>query len=146
MQQQAMSMMMNYNASMMSMKGMMMGQMMSGNGMMMGNMAMQQQQQEGPSGRGKKVPRQMGMGPMSMMPMSMSMDCVGDGNCPGTMKCCSHDMSVYYPSGMSQQGNMMQGMYGMMRNMNPTHGYCMEPVMMASGGGARAAAKGNKMQ
>lgn len=44
--------------------------------------------------------------------------CINDANCPGAMKCCSHDMTVY------GAGRFM------MRNVNPTHGYCEDPVMM----------------
>ncbi|ODM88267.1 hypothetical protein Ocin01_18414 [Orchesella cincta] len=43
--------------------------------------------------------------------------CIGDFNCPGTLKCCSHDMNVY----------VMDGRY-VFRNRNPTYGYCMEPA------------------
>lgn len=41
--------------------------------------------------------------------------CVGDFNCPGTMKCCSSDMYVYVT-----EGHYLQ------RNKNPTNGYCSE--------------------
>lgn len=41
--------------------------------------------------------------------------CVGDFNCPGKMKCCSHDMYSYV-----SEGHYLQ------RNKNPTNGYCME--------------------
>jgi hypothetical protein len=44
------------------------------------------------------------------------MACVGDFNCPGTMKCCSNDMNVYVKDG-----------HYFFRNRNPTYGYCMEP-------------------
>jgi len=62
--------------------------------------------------------------PASSMPMSMNMqmmDCVGDSNCPGAMKCCSNDMSTYG-----------DGIH-MMKNMNPTMGHCAEPMMTMPG-------------
>ncbi|CAL8118374.1 unnamed protein product [Orchesella dallaii] len=43
--------------------------------------------------------------------------CIGDFNCPGVLKCCSHDMNVY----------VMDGRY-VFRNRNPTYGYCIEPA------------------
>lgn len=46
--------------------------------------------------------------------------CIGDSNCPGNMKCCSHDMNVYVHDG----GYMF-------RNRNPTYGYCIEPTTNA---------------
>ena len=49
------------------------------------------------------------------------MACVGDFNCPGTMKCCSNDMNVYVQDG-----------HYFFRNRNPTYGYCMEPGATAS--------------
>jgi len=42
--------------------------------------------------------------------------CVGDFNCPGSMKCCSNDLNVYVHDGRH-----------FFRNRNPTYGYCMEP-------------------
>ncbi|OXA43508.1 uncharacterized protein LOC110858833 [Folsomia candida] len=45
--------------------------------------------------------------------------CISDANCPDALKCCSHDMSSY------GDGRFV------MRNMNPTHGQCLNPVMMA---------------
>lgn len=44
--------------------------------------------------------------------------CIGDANCPGTMKCCSSDMNVYV-----MDSNFL------FRNRNPTYGYCTEPMM-----------------
>lgn len=41
--------------------------------------------------------------------------CVGDFNCPGNMKCCSGDLNVY----------VKDGAY-FFRNRNPTYGYCVE--------------------
>jgi hypothetical protein len=50
----------------------------------------------------------------------MSMECISDANCGGHMKCCSQDMGVYAGGGPY-----------MMRNVNPTYGYCQDPIMMA---------------
>jgi hypothetical protein len=51
-------------------------------------------------------------------PPHVHLPCVGDFNCPGTMKCCSGDMSVY------SDGTAIA------RNVHPTHGFCVEPMMM----------------
>jgi len=154
MQQQAMMMMMRMNASMSMNSMMMMMNQMGGSAMPGGASGASRSSSSSAEGtimagegRESIIRRMTMMSSMSSMPMSMSMDCVGDMNCPGTMKCCSHDMSVYYP--MHNQGgqvmmnsmNMMHNGYGM-RNMNPTHGYCMEPVMMNNNA---PAAEANKM-
>ncbi|CAG7834262.1 unnamed protein product [Allacma fusca] len=47
----------------------------------------------------------------------LNLQCVGDYNCPGTMKCCSGDMRVYSDG------------VALTRNTHPTHGFCVEPVM-----------------
>ena len=50
-------------------------------------------------------------------PMQPRIACVGDFNCPGVMKCCSSDISVY-SDGMA-----------LPRNSHPTHGHCVDPIM-----------------
>lgn len=55
--------------------------------------------------------------PLPRPPSMNRIACVGDFNCPGTMKCCSSDMHVYI-----HEGHYLQ------KNKNPTGGFCLEPA------------------
>jgi len=68
-----------------------------------------------PAGAGLSVKAQGSF--IGFPPSQSQISCIGDFNCPGTLKCCSHDMNVY----------VMDGHY-VFRNRNPTYGYCMEPA------------------
>jgi len=54
-------------------------------------------------------------------PLTSNIRCVGDYTCPGTMKCCANNISVY-------GGQLPQTRRLLPRRNAPVYGYCMEPV------------------